>query len=119
MRISIPRLLLHLEGLAVLVGACALYGRLGFNWTWFAVFLLAPDISMLGLLASPRIGAACYNAVHTYLAPVVLLGALRLFHLSGCDWIVLVWFAHIGLDRCVGYGLKYPEDLKRTHLQRV
>jgi hypothetical protein len=33
--------------------------------------------------------------------------------------VALIWFAHIGMDRTVGYGLKYPTSFKDTHLQRV
>ena len=119
MRISIPRLFLHLEGLVVLVSACALYARLGFSWTWFAVLLLAPDLSMLALLMNARVGAACYNLVHTYVSPALMLVILIALNRPGSSWIVLIWIAHIGMDRLVGYGLKYPDDLKRTHLQRT
>jgi hypothetical protein len=31
----------------------------------------------------------------------------------------LIWFAHIGVVRAIGYGLKYPTGFKDTHLQRV
>jgi hypothetical protein len=33
--------------------------------------------------------------------------------------IALIWFAHIGTDRFLGYGLEYPTRFKDTHLQRV
>ncbi len=33
--------------------------------------------------------------------------------------LALVWFAHIGFDRMVGYGLKYPTDFFDTHLRRT
>ena len=33
--------------------------------------------------------------------------------------VALAWFAHIGMDRLAGYGLKYPTDFKDTHLQWV
>ena len=77
------------------------------------------DLAMLGYLGGPRVGAACYDAVHTYVGPVVL-GAAGV--LSGTDvatQLALIWLTHIGVDRVVGYGLKYPSDFKDTHLQRV
>jgi hypothetical protein len=33
--------------------------------------------------------------------------------------VSLVWAAHIGADRAVGYGLKYPTGFEDTHLGRV
>lgn len=119
MRFSTPRLLLQLEGLVVLLGTCVLYARLGFSWTWFGALLLAPDLSMLGFLVNARVGAACYNAAHTYAGPALLLALLMSSHATGSAWLVLIWAAHIGMDRFVGYGLKYPADFKQTHLQRM
>jgi hypothetical protein len=33
--------------------------------------------------------------------------------------LALIWSAHIGIDRLLGYGLKYPTAFKETHLGRV
>ncbi|SDJ88230.1 protein of unknown function [Halovenus aranensis] len=55
-------------------------------------------------------------AVHTYLAPVTLGAAGASFGMSLPVWVALVWAAHIGADRAVGYGLKYPTEFKHTHL---
>jgi Domain of unknown function (DUF4260) len=96
-----------------------LYWANGRSWWLFALLLLAPDASMVGYLAGPRFGAALYNVFHSYPLPA-LLGIFGL--LAGAPLTVavaLVWFAHIGMDRLVGYGLKYPTDFKDTHLQRV
>lgn len=119
MKLSAPKLLLHLEGLGVLGGACVLYSHLGYSWIRFAIFLLAPDIALLGFLVSRKIGVICYNAVHTYIAPLAFFAILAVTKQSGLYWIVLVWVAHIGLDRLCGYGLKYEADPKRTHLHRI
>lgn len=83
------------------------------------MLLLAPDVSLLGYLAGPRVGAVTYNLFHSYPLPAAL-GALGL--LWGAPLAVavaLVWLAHIGIDRLVGYGLKYPTGSKDTHLGRV
>jgi hypothetical protein len=49
-----------------------------------------------------------------------VLGAFGLLGGSSLALVVaLVWFAHIGMDRLVGYGLKYPTESKDTHLGRV
>src|SRR5262245_4344353 len=60
------RMLLRLEGFAAFAVAVALYAYNGFSWPAFALLFLAPDLSMLGYFAGPRVGAAIYNLVHTY-----------------------------------------------------
>lgn len=110
-----PRALLRLEGALTLVAALAAYAALGGSWGWLAALFLWPDLSMLGYLAGPRVGAVTYNAAHSHLAPALLAAA----HLLGApDWTVLgalIWFAHIGFDRMLGYGLKY-DRFGATHL---
>ncbi|HVG47704.1 MAG TPA: DUF4260 domain-containing protein [Rubellimicrobium sp.] len=111
-----PNLILRAEGLAVLVASVWVYAALGSGWWLLAVLILAPDLSMLGYLAGARVGAALYNAAHTYVVPLALLalgqsGAVPLGTALG-----LIWAAHIGMDRVLGYGLKYPWGFKATHL---
>lgn len=115
----LPARLLRLEGLAVLVGALVVYFDAGFGWLLLLLLVLAPDLSMLGYLAGPAIGAASYDAVHTYLLPIALAVAGVLGKSETAVQIALVWFAHIGADRFLGYGLKYPTSFRDTHLQRV
>ena len=111
------RVWLRLEGLLVLALAALLYERGGHSWMLFAVLLLAPDLSIVAYLAGPRVGAAVYNAVHSYVGPV-LVGALAL--LTGRPPVAaLIWAAHNGLDRAAGFGLKYPSDFGDTHLGRL
>jgi len=115
----LPRRLLHLEGLAVLVGALALYFDAGYGWLLLVVLLLAPDLSMVGYLGGPRAGALIYNLAHTCAGPIALglVGVLGDVDLA--TQLALIWLAHIGLDRMLGYGLKYPTGFKDTHLGRV
>jgi len=114
-----PAAMLRVEGATMLVGSVLLYWTGGGSWWLFALLLLAPDLSMLGYLAGSRVGAVAYNVFHSYPLPA----ALGIFGmLTGAPLAVsvaLVWFAHIGMDRLLGYGLKYPTDFKDTHLQRV
>ena len=115
----LPRSLLHLEGVVVAVAAVALYFHLGYPWWLLLLLALAPDLSMVGYVAGPRVGAIAYDAAHTYAVPVAL-GTVGVF--AGGDLAVqlaLIWAAHIGVDRAVGYGLKYPAGFADTHLQRV
>lgn len=115
----LPRGLLHLEGLAVLAGSLALYSDASYGWLALVVLFLAPDLSMFGYFGGPRIGALAYDVVHTYALPVVL-GVYGVLGGSGtATQLSLIWLAHIGLDRLLGYGLKYPTGFKDTHLQRV
>ena len=108
--------LLRAEGLAIFAGCALAYGALGESWTLAAILFLAPDLSMLFYLAGPRIGAAGYNAVHSYVTAVAL-GAGTL--LSGSPLplaLALILGAHIGLDRALGYGLKEARGFRHTHL---
>jgi hypothetical protein len=114
-----PKILLHLEGGAVLLAACAGYQHVHGNWLWFALLFLTPDLSMFGYLVDKKIGAMAYNAFHTYTVPIILLLVLGLSGQTSCIWLALIWAAHIGMDRMLGYGLKYETAFKDTHLNRV
>jgi hypothetical protein len=114
-----PRLLLRLEGLALCAAALALYGWSGASWRLFALLLLAPDLSILGYLAGPRAGALAYNAMHTTLVPIALGVAGMAMPSPLATQIALIWLAHIGIDRALGYGLKYGAGFSFTHLGRI
>jgi len=109
-----PRLLLRLEGVAVLALAVALYTRTGSSWWLFGTLLLAPDLAFLGYLGGPRLGAVAYNALHTYLGPAVVVAYCQGVGIGTS--IALVWAAHIGMDRALGFGLKYASGFGITHL---
>ena len=114
-----PGLLLRLEGLALGAGAAALYAQQGGNWLLFALLFFVPDLAMAGYLAGPSFGAVCYNLVHQAVLPAILL-ALGLWSRQGAATSIgLIWLAHIGLDRLLGYGLKYATEFKDTHFSRV
>ena len=108
---------LRVEGFAVAALATLLYARSGASWWLFAALWLIPDLFMLGYLAGPRFGSYCYNAVHTYTGPIGLAGiALISRHMELLPY-AYIWFHHIGLDRLLGYGLKYPYGFAGTHLK--
>ncbi len=113
------RTLLQLEGFAAMVIACSLYGHYHFSLTWFAAAFLVPDLSMVGYLVNRQVGAVCYNAVHTYLVPLAFLALVVLTGHQNLLWMPLVWIAHIGFDRALGYGLKYGDSFSSTHLGRL
>ena len=114
-----PKILLHIEGGAILFAACFGYQHVHGNWLWFALLLLVPDLSMLGYLVDKRIGAMAYNAFHTYTVPIILLLVLEFSGQISYGWLALIWAAHIGMDRLLGYGLKYETAFKDTHLNRL
>jgi len=113
------RTLLRLEGLTLFLGMTMLYAVRGGSWWVYAVLFLSPDLSFAGYLAGPRIGAVLYNAAHSYMAPMALMttgfGLASPLTLS----IALIWLAHIGIDRALGYGLKYSAGFTFTHLGRI
>jgi hypothetical protein len=114
-----PRLLLRLEGAVAAGVALAAYFHHGHAWWLLILLLLAPDVTFVGYLAGPRVGSAFYNAAHTYIGPLVLLAAGDFAHSRAAVAVALIWIVHIGGDRALAYGLKYPTDFKDTHLARV
>jgi hypothetical protein len=114
-----PRTLLRLEGLAVFAASVWLYFHAGFDWQMFALLFLAPDLSFAGYLFGPRIGAAAYNAAHSTNGAVGLGVAALALNQHLMVAIALIWLAHIGFDRALGYGLKYGAGFGFTHLGRI
>jgi len=110
---------LRAEGAAMLALSVLLYTRTGEGWLLFILLLLVPDLSMLGYLGGPRVGAIAYNVVHTYATPIVLAGLGVLTGSALVMALALIWTAHIGLDRMFGYGLKLPTGFQDTHLGRI
>lgn len=115
----LPRVLLHVEGLVVATAAVVLYLWADFPWWLLVALALAPDLSMVAYLAGQRVGAAVYDAAHTYAIPVVVATAGVLGEADAVTQVGLIWLMHIGIDRALGYGLKYPSGFKDTHLQRL
>lgn len=111
-----PRQFLRLEGLAVFAAALGAYVAVDGRLWLLLVLALAPDLAMLGYLAGPRVGSHLYNAVHTYVAPLALAGVALVVAAPLITSVALVWAAHIGADRALGYGLKYPTGFGDTHL---
>ena len=114
-----PRILLRIEGLAFLVGAVLAYTAINASWRVFALLLLIPDVTLVAYMAGPRAGALAYNAAHTFVAPGVLAVLAYVGIVPGAWPICLVWIAHIGMDRALGLGLKFPSAFQDTHLGTV
>ncbi len=113
------RMVLRLEGMCVLIAASVAYSRYGSGWGTFALFFLAPDVSFLGYLAGPRVGAISYNLAHSYVGAVACVAAGLVLAAPAVLCGGMIWCAHIGFDRALGYGLKYAEGFGYTHLGRI
>jgi hypothetical protein len=111
--------LLKLEELAELLLAVFVFAHLPFAWWVLPATFLLPDLSMLGYLAGPRVGAASYNLAH-HKALAIAVGvagwALGLPALTLAGTVLLF---HSAFDRLLGYGLKYATGFQDTHLGRV
>src|SRR5262249_14219011 len=114
-----PRFLLQTEGALVFLAAILAYRYIHASWLLFFVLLLAPDLFILGYLVNGRIGAAVYNLVHTYAGPLLAFALSFYTNKPFLIPFILIWATHIGMDRMLGFGLKYPAGFKDTHFQRV
>jgi hypothetical protein len=110
---------LRLEGFAVAVVSALFYAHTGASWWLFTALFLLPDLSMLGYLGGPKLGARIYNAIHSYVTPGTLVAMAMLLKSPGLLPYAFVWILHIGVDRMLGYGLKYPQGFGWTHLGRL
>ena len=114
------RTLLRLEGLALFIGMTLLYYGLGRDrggsmpsCSWRPISALRP------ISSGPRSGAIVYNAAHSYLAPMAMMTGGFATASPLVLSIAMIWLAHIGFDRALGYGLKYAAGFGFTHLGRI
>lgn len=110
---------LRLEGAAAFVAGLALYGWLGGPWLLALPLLLVPDISMIGYLRGPRLGALTYNVVHNWALGLGVLGLGVVLNAMPVLILGAVLVAHVGMDRAMGYGLKLSTSFQDTHLGRI
>jgi hypothetical protein len=110
---------LRAEGVVAFVAGLMAWVGLGGNPVVLVALILVPDVSMLGYLRGPRVGAIAYNLVHSWATAGIVAGAGLLL---GQGWLVLagvLLLTHAGMDRGLGYGLKYPTAFQDTHLGRI
>ena len=111
--------MLKLEEFLLFGLALFLFSQLNYGLGWYALWFLAPDLSMVGYLANPRVGAWTYNLIHHkgLAVAVYVLGSLL-----AIPWLMFagtILLGHSSLDRVFGYGLKYPDAFQNTHLGRI
>src|SRR3954453_6912254 len=114
MVVGTPRRWLRVEGAVLVAGSLIAYSTTDQAWWLVPLTLLLPDLTMIGYLAGTRVGAYFYNVGHSTLLPaaIVVIGWRQ--DASPAVALALVWLAHIGLDRLIGYGLKYDDNFQHT-----
>ncbi len=110
------RILLRVEGLGVFVVSLLAYAEFGGGWGIFALFFLAPDLSLFGYLAGPRVGTMPYNFTHSFIGALAVSAVGVVLSILVAITAGIIWMAHIGFDRSSGYGLKYSAGFGFTHL---
>ena len=111
--------LIKIGELLLVALAAYLFSVLEKDWWWFYVLLLAPDISMIGYLLGPSVGAWMYNLVHHKGVAIAILAFGTLSHVHWMQLAGLIMLGHSSLDRAFGYGLKYTDSFRHTHLGSV
>ena len=117
--VAAPHLWLRLEAATLLVGSLIAYSSTNRSWWLVPIVLFLPDLSMVGYLGAPRLGAIAYNLAHNTALPAVVVALGWWQHESLALALGLVWLAHIGMDRLMGYGLKYNDHFQHTHLGQL
>lgn len=118
------KLVLKLEELAMWIGCIILLYLSQVDWWWYALMFLGPDVSMLGYLFNTKVGAWCYNLLHHKGLSIILVvvGWIIEVYTPGPYFIMytgIILFGHSSMDRFFGYGLKYENGFKFTHLGKI
>jgi hypothetical protein len=110
---------LKVEELMMFIATLIIFPKLGYSWWWFAGLILTPDLGMIGYLANTKIGSATYNFTHNKALAVIIGLAGYYFHINEMMLAGLILFSHSSMDRMFGFGLKYPDNFKYTHLGSI
>ncbi len=110
---------LKFEQLVLFIAIIYIYYQLDYSWMWFAILFLTPDIFMLGYLFGTKIGAISYNFIHNYATTILIIAIGYFTKNDTITMIGLIFSAHIAMDRLLGFGLKYFDDFKSTHLSKL
>lgn len=111
-----PRWWLRLEGAVLLAGSLIAYPASHQPWWLVTLVILLPDLLMAGDLRGTRLGAQLCNLAHSTLLPAAVIGLGWSLDRPLVLALGLVWLAHVGLDRALGYGRKYDDHFQHTHL---
>lgn len=108
--------ILKLEELGQFLLSIALFSSLDYAWWVFPACLLLPDLSMAGYLANPKTGAWLYNFFHHKLLAIIIFVLGFWLHHELLSLTGIILFGHSAMDRAFGYGLKFNDDFRNTHL---
>ncbi len=111
--------ILRLEAIALFIAGVLAYLQLNGHPLWLLPLLLTPDLSMIGYVRGPRLGAMTYNLVHNLATALVVLAVGWFAAIAPLALAGAILVAHVGMDRSLGYGLKLPADFRDTHLGRI
>ena len=111
--------LIRFEEFLMLAFALLLFSGLDYSWGLFALLFFAPDLSMLGYLINPRLGAWTYNLIHHKGLAVTLYALGFLLTVPWLMFAGTLLFAHSSFDRIFGYGLKHEDSFQHTHLGMI
>ena len=109
----------RVESAAIFIAATYVYFANGLNWILYLVLLFSFDIVMGGYAINNRIGAYAYNFAHNMAIPAILVIVYIIVPSPFLLGFTCLWFAHIGLDRALGYGLKFTSGFEHTHLGKI
>lgn len=110
---------LKVEEFGMFLLSIFLFSQLDYSWWLYLALFFLPDIGMLGYLINTKIGADLYNLFHHKGIAILILIAGYTVDVPAMQLAGVVLFGHSSFDRMVGYGLKYPNDFKNTHLGRI
>lgn len=108
--------LIKLEELGQLLLSIILFNQMDFAWWVFLACILLPDLSMIGYLFGTKVGAMTYNTFHHKLLGIVAFAFGIWLDQPNIALAGTILFGHAAMDRIFGYGLKYSDDFKHTHL---
>lgn len=117
--VGAPRRWLRVEGATLLIGALVGYSTTGQPWWLVPLTVLVPDLLMVGYFGGTRLGARVYNLAHSTSLPAAMVGIGWWQSQPLLVALALIWLAHVGMDRMLGYGLKYDDHFQHTHLGRL
>ena len=109
----------RVENAVVALAVVVAVVQLDIAWWWLAALFLVFDLSMIGYAGSPALGALTYNIGHSYIVPLLVGIASVLTDSRGALILSLAWIFHIGVDRLLGYGLKFSDRFTHTHLGEI
>lgn len=108
-----------LEGIVVFLFCLYFYNQLESSWLMFVLLWIVPDVSMVGYLKNSKLGAMTYNLAHNFIASLLLVALGIFLENSIIISLGIIWTSHVALDRFLGFGLKYENSFKETHVQKL